>query len=240
MDYHPEATTPSKIGRAPWEIRREVNTRLRDGQTGPIICDWLNSLPIIQAICAEHFAGEPVSQKNLGDYRTGAYKKWLANQAQIERTKDLAAYALNLAHASGGSLADGAAQLLAGSYMAAISAADNMAADGEDAPPAMPDHDAAGAVAKLRALDLQNRKLQLQAQALEVKNREVAIKEENAAWAFSAKLLTALRTHLDELRATEASATDDEAKMRDITRIVFGDDLLEKIELRRKEAQAAV
>ena len=84
-----------KIARLPHTIRHEINARLRDGNVGTEILDWLNSQPEVQAILAEQFGGEPIKPQNLTDWRQGGYQDWLAQQDKYEearKTTDHAQY----------------------------------------------------------------------------------------------------------------------------------------------------
>ncbi len=77
-----------KIGRLPVAIREQLNQRLFDGETGVTLLPWLNELPAVQALLAASFAGEPVSDQNLSNWRTGGYVQW---QKQQERRAALRA-----------------------------------------------------------------------------------------------------------------------------------------------------
>lgn len=84
-----------KIARLPHTIRHEINTRLRDGNVGTEILDYVNSLPDVQSILADQFGGEPIKPQNLTDWRQGGYQDWLCNQDQYEearKTTDNAQY----------------------------------------------------------------------------------------------------------------------------------------------------
>ena len=64
-------TATGKIARLPQEIRDELNRRLRDGERGRRLVDWLNSLPETQRMLAEikRFkrigSGSPISRALL-------------------------------------------------------------------------------------------------------------------------------------------------------------------------------
>lgn len=65
-----------KIARLPENIRHELNLRLLDGEGGPRLLAWLNSLPEVQAVLAQQFGGRGINQQNLSAWRTGAYREW--------------------------------------------------------------------------------------------------------------------------------------------------------------------
>ena len=50
-----------KIARLPGDIRSQLNSRLQDGAEGRQIVRWLNSLPEVKEVLAEHFDGHPIT-----------------------------------------------------------------------------------------------------------------------------------------------------------------------------------
>jgi len=69
-----------KIGRLPEALREEVNSRLRNGETGRALAGWLNSLPEVQAVLAAEFGGKPVREQNVSEWRLGGHQQWLRLQ----------------------------------------------------------------------------------------------------------------------------------------------------------------
>lgn len=112
-----EATGNGKIERLPWELREQVCRKLRDSVPAAKICVWLNSLPEVLAILDEYFGEQPINAQNVTNFRQGGYQRWLSRQGKLDRTRELAAYAVNIATASGGTLADGASQIIAGNVL---------------------------------------------------------------------------------------------------------------------------
>lgn len=209
-----------KIQRCPLAIREELNQRLINGQLGPEVLPWLNSLPEVRAICAAHFAGEEVSAKNLSDYRTGAYAKWLRRREQLARQQELNAYALQAVQSSGLHLSEAAASLAAGKLLAAIEAIGD-----DETPP----KDMLDAINDLRFGDQKSRELKMKEESLRQKEAELSLREQTTAWAVAAKIKKALESR--ELQAVADSDASDESKMRDFVRIAFGDDLLSRMQL---------
>ena len=83
-----------KIARLPQSIRHEVSIRLDDGDPIVDILAWLNPLPEVQAVLAEHFAGEPVTAKNLSQWQKGGHQDWLQWQDELaaaDRLRDTTA-----------------------------------------------------------------------------------------------------------------------------------------------------
>lgn len=68
-----------KIARLPSDLRRQINVRLYNGESAPIILPWLNGLPEVKKILAEQFDGRPISPPNLSSWRRGAFRAWVAN-----------------------------------------------------------------------------------------------------------------------------------------------------------------
>ncbi len=77
-------TRIGKIARLPHEVREQLNRRLQDGEPGAELVGWLNELPEVQTVLAEHFAGRPITEQNLSEWKTGGYGDWLAHQQALE------------------------------------------------------------------------------------------------------------------------------------------------------------
>jgi hypothetical protein len=73
-------TRDGKIARLPWSLRDELNRRLRDGEPGKNLVDWLNSLPAVQEVLQERFGGRLISEQNLSEWKQGGYQDWLRDQ----------------------------------------------------------------------------------------------------------------------------------------------------------------
>lgn len=67
-----------KIARLPAAVREELNQRLLDGEAGPALIEWLNALPEAQAALQRNFAGRPMTEQNLSEWRQGGFRDWLA------------------------------------------------------------------------------------------------------------------------------------------------------------------
>jgi len=79
-----------KIGRLPATIRDQLNQRLLDGESASTLLPWLNALPVVQALLAARFAGEPVSEQNLSNWRAGGYVQWQKQQERRAIVAELA------------------------------------------------------------------------------------------------------------------------------------------------------
>ncbi|HEX4121117.1 MAG TPA: hypothetical protein VH619_10910 [Verrucomicrobiae bacterium] len=73
-----------KIARLPGNIREELNIRLDDGQEAGEILTWLNAVPEVREILANHFEGSPISPQNLSAWRHGGFQEWLFQTRFIE------------------------------------------------------------------------------------------------------------------------------------------------------------
>jgi len=112
-------TRTGKIARVSRNLREELNRRLRDGQQGKRLVEWLNSLPEVQAALAQEFGGRPISEQNLSEWKQGGYREWLAHQDALERGRNLAAEAGELTVAAG-AFADHLAVVLTARYAEAL------------------------------------------------------------------------------------------------------------------------
>jgi hypothetical protein len=113
-------TRTGKIARLPREIRDQLNRRLEQGEPGVRLVPWLNGLPDVQRVLASDFAGRPISEQNLSEWKAGGYRDWLARQETLAQARDLAADASELAQATEGRLTDHLATVLAARYAAAL------------------------------------------------------------------------------------------------------------------------
>ena len=78
-----------KIARLPQRIRHELSIRLDDGDPTADILAWLNPLPEVQAVLADHFASEPVTAKNLSQWQKGGHQDWLQWQGELAAADQL-------------------------------------------------------------------------------------------------------------------------------------------------------
>jgi hypothetical protein len=69
-----------KISRLPHAVREELNNRLREGEEGKTLLEWLNALPETKALMAGKFGGEVINHMNLSRWRRGGYRDWEARQ----------------------------------------------------------------------------------------------------------------------------------------------------------------
>ena len=174
-------THNGKIGRLPHTLRDEVCRRLLDWQTGPELLKWLNKQPEAMAIYEAHFEGVPVSNQNLSEWRKGGFAKWVARRERVENLKTLSSFAHDLAQ-SGGSLADGAASIVAGQILEALEEVGNLLVTGGSDDAEKDPNDGlvkiAGAVSALQRAGTAAKKQQLDERRIEQKDQSLALDRE--------------------------------------------------------------
>ena len=80
-----------KITRLPSNIRDQLHQRLANAETADLILPWLNSLPEVKAILDAQFEGQPISDKNLSEYRKRGFRRWEMRQSAIEFSSEAGA-----------------------------------------------------------------------------------------------------------------------------------------------------
>lgn len=176
-----------KIANLPAKTREALNRRLNDGQPASVILPWLNALPEVQAVMAERFDGEPVSDQNLSNWRTGGFLKWQADRDEIEGMRELAQLSQEIADAAGLSVIDGTASVAAGLVLKTLRQAHQAATTSPQ--PADPDADPSQAealtlnpklldgIAKLQAAATMRKKLDLDERKVGQKDRALDLAE---------------------------------------------------------------
>jgi hypothetical protein len=105
----PTHTLTGKIARLPKSVREKLNRRLDNGAPASEILPWLNSLYSVKKVLTAWFAGAPINDQNLTNWRGTGYQRWLQNQAPIAGILERAEYASDAARAGRGRLANGVA-----------------------------------------------------------------------------------------------------------------------------------
>jgi hypothetical protein len=113
-------THRGKIGRLPESIREEVNVRLRRGEKGRGLCDWLNSLPEVQGLLAEEFGGKPVREQNVSEWRRGGHQQWLRLQEARELMERLGTRGNEMAEMDAGAVLGTMTTFAAARYVVAV------------------------------------------------------------------------------------------------------------------------
>ena len=89
-------TRNGKIARLPWSLRDNLNRRLRDGEFGKALVDWLNSLPEVQQVLREEFGGRSINEQNLSEWKQGGYEDWVRHQETRTWVQDWAGQAADI------------------------------------------------------------------------------------------------------------------------------------------------
>jgi hypothetical protein len=212
-------TSNGKIARLPARMREEVNRRLHDGETGPVILAWLNGTPEAQEVCRKQFDSEPVSPQNLSAWRGGGFQKWISEQQAISRTRDRAAHSLALAKASGGNLSEGALAQLTGEVMEMVEEFALMREAGAEIDPQLLTSINKSLVAA-RAKELETQALALKEKQVAQKDTELGLKQDE----FELRYVAAFIEHAGNKRAYEIAAGTGpkEVKMDTLRELLFG------------------
>lgn len=169
-----------KIARLPFEIRQQLNQRMRDGVPDVDLVQWLNGLPGVRAaISAARFGGNhparwQVTAQNLSEYRSAGYAAWLREQDRVENVKALAEFSMRLAEAAGGDVTRPAVAIAAGKIMEALEAATVGAGKDEEGPDAVK---IAGALAGLSLADTAAKRVNVASRVASLKERVVTLDE---------------------------------------------------------------
>lgn len=117
-----------KIARLPKRIRDQLNLRLQDGEPGKQLAEWLNELAETKEMLAELFAGRPINEQNLTEWKQGGYQDWLRDEETRERVQRLAERAQDLDDAAEGlEISDRLASILAAELADAAQKLDEIA-----------------------------------------------------------------------------------------------------------------
>ena len=79
-----------KIARLPEAIREKLNHHLKNGVRAKNLVEWLNQIPEVKTILAECFAGKPVREQNISEWRAGGYQDWLEHSESRIRVLEIA------------------------------------------------------------------------------------------------------------------------------------------------------
>jgi hypothetical protein len=105
-----------KIAHLSWALQNQLNIYLEQGEPGKAVLPWLNSLPEMQSIVRDFFAGKPVSKQNLSEWTHGGFQEWRVRMGKVEGALNLARDAADLETCTDGRLADRLATFLSGRY----------------------------------------------------------------------------------------------------------------------------
>jgi len=109
-----------KIAALPPQIREEMNRRLADVVPGADILAWLNELPEVRAMLAEHFGGVPISPANLSLWVDTGFSRWIQEQDNREFVAEIARQAAVFSDANQSSIASGALALISARLISSL------------------------------------------------------------------------------------------------------------------------
>jgi len=78
-----------KIARLPRELREQINRRLVNNEPGNQLVAWLNGLPEVQAVLAEHFGGREINEDNLSEWKQHGHQDWLRGEVARDWLNEL-------------------------------------------------------------------------------------------------------------------------------------------------------
>ena len=78
-----------KIGRLPQAIQEQVNRRLANGEKARPLVAWLNAQPEVQTVLAVEFAGKPIREQNLSEWRQHGYQKRLEQRQCLAMAQEM-------------------------------------------------------------------------------------------------------------------------------------------------------
>lgn len=200
----------SKIGRLPWQLRNNLNQRLRDGHTGADVLSWLNKSPEWRAV-KKSCGMADINAQNLSEWRSTGYADWLNDVARSEHIRRMADLSLQFVEQSGGDPAAVGSRLIAGKLLDIIETAE----DGSAAALVDAFSSLRGEETKARKVDLAKQQLALREQqfALERKKYQRQTCELFLKW-FNNKKIKEIITD---------RSSDSDSKTEALGRELFGD-----------------
>jgi hypothetical protein len=120
-----------KIARLPHEIREQLNRRMRNGEKGRGLVEWLNSLLEVKGVLAAEFGGQPILEQNLSQYRRRGYRDWVNKQEAFEEVQRQVKESAEFEQAVPGGLSDRFANFVVLRYASAMSQLRQKGADTE-------------------------------------------------------------------------------------------------------------
>jgi hypothetical protein len=124
-------THNGKIGRLPAVIQQQLNRRLDQRERGRPLANWLNSLPEVQAILAAEFAGRPIREQNVSEWRKRGYQEWLRSREARVTAENVVAEIRELQPPGAPPLADQMAVWVTARYLLAVRKLAEKSAEGE-------------------------------------------------------------------------------------------------------------
>jgi hypothetical protein len=206
-----EPARKGKIGRLPASLRNEVCRRMHDGETAGRIAAWLNGLPEVLKVLDLYFGEEPVTVQNLSEWRKGGFQDWLSKQEEIDRIRELSAYALKLGEAAGGNISDGSAAIAGGRLMGELEGL-----TGKDLANAI------YALTALRSTDQEKEKIAIRRETLKQRDQVITLAQKK----FQRDTCALFLKWSKDKRAQDVveSRSNNAEKIESLGKLVFGED----------------
>lgn len=204
-----------KIARLPKSIREKLNRRLDDGRPARDILPWLNALPAVKKILDAQFAGAPINEANLSNWRANGFKRWQKKQESIARLKQLGEEASDISSAARGRLARGAASIAAAQILKFL---DSVPLEKRSARDALK---AAAAITSLLKADQNNVRLKLAKRKIRQKDAQLLLMRDKHHRDVAAIALRCV--HDERVKLIEAAPVSFEEKIEIVGIHLFGD-----------------
>ena len=204
-------TLVGKIGRLPPATRDQVCQRLHANRTAADILAWLNALPPVRLIMDQLFDGTEITPQNLSEFKHGpGFSDWIIRQDQLQDTRNLSHFMMELARASDGNLTEGAVAVTAGRLLAQIETT-----EGDEL------NKVAKAIAALRKTDIDSLRARQHEVELQQKDRQLNLEEDR----FRRQTVELFLDWFDDRQAKDIaqSAEPKEIKMDRLISRIWGD-----------------
>jgi len=232
-------TRTGKIARLPLNIREELNRRLQNGEEGKGLVEWLNSLPEVQAVLNERFAGKPLSNKNLSEWNQGGYREWEVRQQVKEAVTQMDADTEGLAEAGERPFIDTLLKALAARYAVAAQALDQSDKRGQMDVQLL--HRLCYDVISLRRSEQFAKRVQVDRDRLDFEREQYLNKVDherwNWAWRNRQKILSYFRNQLEDRNRFYQMGVSDDPEDADADKQV---DEVDHVDARIKESDDAI
>jgi len=166
-------TRIGKIARLPLAIREQLNYRLLDNERAAPLVSWLNALPEVQAMLAEIFAGRPITEDSIYEWKQGGFTDWIAHQNSFAQVRALAEQVEEMEPSKSAALDDHLASLILANLLRALQPG------GQPNPQTL--HALVADVQVLRRSSSQAARLCLDQQHLELERHRVEIESQRLA-----------------------------------------------------------
>lgn len=196
-------TRQGKIARLPRALRDALNLKLEDNLPASVILPWINGHKVAKDILARDFEGAEISAQNLSEWRNGGYAEWSKGREKEESIRALADYSHRLAEASGKDLSAGAVAIAAGRIYEVLETVATFDAN-DQTEEGKAEVNVIDALAKLRSLELDTRKVDQRDQVIAIAKRKQKSKEREVELAERRFETLAVETFLKWAKSEDA------------------------------------